>query len=49
MTDKELKELVAGLAIAQQENEIQFAETDDKVGKALKIVLLKLSKKPILN
>ncbi len=35
MTDKELKELVAGLAIAQQKNEIQFAETDAKIAKAM--------------
>jgi len=35
MTDKELKELVAGLAIAQQKNEVQFAETDAKIAKAM--------------
>ena len=34
MTDKELKELVASLAIAQQKNEIQFAKNDAKIAKA---------------
>ena len=31
MTDEELKALVASLAIAQQKNDIQFAETDRKI------------------
>jgi len=35
MTDKELKELVASLAIAQQKNEVQFAEIDAKIAKVM--------------
>ncbi|MDM8567210.1 DUF3782 domain-containing protein [Candidatus Halobeggiatoa sp. HSG11] len=33
MTDEELKELVASLAISQQRNEIQFARTDAQLAK----------------
>ncbi len=38
MTDKELKELVASLAIAQQKNEIQFAKTQAEISRVVKMV-----------
>ncbi|MFK5971081.1 MAG: hypothetical protein QM487_13315 [Candidatus Marithrix sp.] len=44
MTDEELKELVAGLAIAQQKNEIQFAKNDAKMAKAFAETDAKMAK-----